>query len=52
MEQIKIILLAFFILILCLLAIRVASKRLRKMQRQRKSSRFDNKYSKHWKRGH
>jgi len=52
MEQIKIILLTFFILICALLAIRYAGKKLRKMQRQRKNSKFDNKYSKHWKRGH
>jgi cell division protein FtsL len=52
MELVKIILLTFFILILAMLAIRVVGKKLRKMQRQRKSSKFDNKFSKHWKRGH
>jgi hypothetical protein len=52
MELVKIILLTFFILILALLAIRYTGKKLRKMQRQRKNSKFDNKYSKHWKRGH
>lgn len=52
MEQVKLILLVFFVLVLALLAIRFTGKKLKNMQRNRKSSKFDSKYSKHWQRKH
>lgn len=43
----------FFYLVILLLVIRLTSARMKKMQRKRRVSKFDeNKYSNYWKRKH
>ncbi|MFZ5552259.1 MAG: hypothetical protein ACOZCO_04020 [Bacteroidota bacterium] len=46
--MINLILEAFFILVICLLVVRVFTRYLKTQQRKRKPSKFESRYKQHW----